>query len=94
MQTTSNLSGEYVDVYEQPRSAEIAEDPWDDFDDTINDKQDDELSVASGHVYSSPVPAVVLYDYAAVAADELSIKENEEVEVLEKDGEGWCKVRA
>ena len=80
-------AGEYVDVYEPP-----SEEYWDEFEDTIYDKDDDEASVASGHVFNTPIPAVVLYDYTAASADELSIVENEEVEVMEKDGEGWCKV--
>lgn len=28
----------------------------------------------------------------ASTSEELSIVENEELEVIEKDGEGWCKV--
>lgn len=86
-------AGEYVDVYEPPAETNTSEDYWDDFEDTIYEKDDDEASVASGHVFSIPVPAVVLYDYTAASADELTIVENEEVEVMEKDGEGWCKVR-
>lgn len=86
-------AGEYVDVYEPPPEANTSEDYWDEFEDTIYDKDDDEASVASGHVFSIPLQAVVLYHYTAASADELSIVENEEVEVMEKDGEGWCKVR-
>ena len=86
-------AGEYVDVYEPPEEANTSEDYWDEFEDTIYDKDDDESSVASGHVFSIPLPAVVLYDYTAASTDELTIAENEDVEVMEKDGEGWCKVR-
>ena len=85
-------AGEYVDVYEPPADANTSEDYWDEFEDTIYDKDDDEASVASGHIFSTPIPAVVLYDYTAASPDELSIFEYEEVEVMEKDGEGWCKV--
>ena len=85
-------AGEYVDVYEPPTEANTSEDNWDEFEDTIYDRDDDEASVASGHIFSTPVSAVVLYDYTAASADELSIVEYEEVEVMEKDGEGWCKV--
>lgn len=86
-------AGEYVDVYELATQTNTSEEySWDEFEDTIYDRDDDQESVASGHVFNTPVPAVVLYDYTAASADELSIVENEEVEVMEKDGEGWCKV--
>ena len=85
-------AGEYVDVYEPPPEVNTSDDYWDEFEDTIYDRDDDEASVASGHVFNVPLPAVVLYDYTAASPDELSIVENEEVEVMEKDGEGWCKV--
>ena len=94
MPPATKLAGEYADVYEAPTVVDTTDDLWDDFDDSVYDKDDDQESVASGVVFNSPVPAVVLYDYVAVSDDELTITENEEVEVLEKDGEGWCKVRS
>lgn len=85
-------AGEYVDVYEASAGWNTSDDYWDEFEDTINEKDVDECSVASGQVFSIPLTAIVLYDYVATSTDELTITENEEVEVLEKDGEGWCKV--
>lgn len=33
-----------------------------------------------------------LYFFQATDSDELTITEGEELEILEKDSEGWCKV--
>lgn len=33
-----------------------------------------------------------LYFFQATDSDELTIAEGEELEILEKDGDGWCKV--
>ena len=33
-----------------------------------------------------------MYVVQATDSDELTITEGEELEILERDGEGWCKV--
>ncbi|XP_074620153.1 F-BAR and double SH3 domains protein 2-like isoform X2 [Acropora palmata] len=69
-------------------------DDWDDVDDTFtadNSSDDDARSVISDSTI--PVTCVALYDFDGTSADELTIKEGEELEILEKDGEGWCRGR-
>ncbi|XP_068718936.1 F-BAR and double SH3 domains protein 2-like [Montipora capricornis] len=71
-----------------------ADDDWDDLDDTFTadySSDDDARSVLSNS--SMPVACVALYNYDATNADELTITEGEELEILEKDGDGWCRGR-
>ena len=44
-------------------------------------------------VVQSSIPAIILYDYSATTAFELTVQVGEEVIIVEEeDGEGWCKV--
>jgi hypothetical protein len=39
------------------------------------------------------IPAIALYDYEAQTDDELSIRENDSLEVIDKSEPGWALVR-
>lgn len=47
----------------------------------------------NGHSSSGGESAIALYDFDAQGDDELSVKENEELTVVEKENEDWWKVR-
>lgn len=69
-------------------------DDWEDLDDTFTadySSDDDARSVSSN--CSIPLSCIALYNYEATDSDELSITEGEELEILEKEGDGWCKGR-
>ncbi|XP_064404810.1 F-BAR and double SH3 domains protein 2-like [Halichondria panicea] len=54
----------------------------------------DAVSIGSRTSEQAPKLAVALYDYTAQRFDELSIVQDEEIEIVEwDDGDGWCKGR-
>ncbi|XP_032235677.2 F-BAR and double SH3 domains protein 2 [Nematostella vectensis] len=69
------------------------DDEWD-VDDTFTGDYESDEDVRSLTSASSQLGlCVVLYSFEATTEDELSITEHEELELLEIDGEGWCKGR-
>lgn len=50
-------------------------------------------STSQGRHSGSGEPAIALYDFAADGEDELSVHENEELVVIEKDADDWWKCR-
>lgn len=70
------------------------DDDWEDLDDnfTADDSSDEDAQSVSSNC-SIPLSCIALYNYEATDSDELSITEGEELEILEKDGDGWCKGR-
>lgn len=73
---------------------DFADDDWDDLDDTFTaDYSSDEDSRSVSSNCSIPVSCIALYNFEATDSDELTITEGEELEILERDAEGWCKGR-
>jgi len=58
---------------------------------------EEDLHTPNGHVEKSKAghneSAIALYDFTADGEDELSVTENEEVVVIERDGDEWWKCR-
>eukprot|EP00794_Sanderia_malayensis_P007325 gene7325-8143_t len=74
---------------EEPSDNEDDDD--DDWDNSMFSPEfsgDDEAS--SGHSQKL-LSAVALYSFQAASREELSITENEELEIIERDVDGWCK---
>ncbi|KAL9973934.1 hypothetical protein ACROYT_G020455 [Oculina patagonica] len=73
---------------------DFIDDDWDDMDDTFTaDYSSDEDAKSVSSNCSIPVACVALYNFDATDSEELTIAEGEELEIIERDGEGWCKGR-
>lgn len=61
------------------------------------EEEEDDLHAPNGHGEKSKTghseSAIALYDFTADGEDELSVTENEEVVVIERDGDEWWKCR-
>ena len=64
------------------------------FDDDDDDDDDGSNYPEGRPNYSDGLPrkCIVLYDYHASKEDELTIREGDQVSVLNYDGSGWCRV--
>ncbi|KAJ7393080.1 F-BAR and double SH3 domains protein 2 [Desmophyllum pertusum] len=70
------------------------DDDWEDLDDTFTaDYSSDEDARSVSSNCSIPVACVALYNFEATDSEELTITEGEELEILDRDSEGWCKGR-
>jgi len=79
------------DHNENAADDDFAEDEW---DEPTQSYSDDALSTTSSQdTRCLTTPAVVLYAYQATSQEELSIYDGEELEVIESEGDGWCKTR-
>jgi len=68
-------------------------DDWEDEDIGKADFSDDEDVSSSLQSNNKTLNAVAIYSFQAASREELSITENEELEILETDVDGWCKGR-